>query len=328
MNRFLYRFTYLLCVGIVTFVIAFACSQSNYRNATSPYSLPCRVVQHSRGEACIPPQPKRIVTLDFNSLAVALPLDIKPVAIWVTTEIEDDFRYFKDKADEIEILRSPTGQINLEKLLLLQPDLIIVVSHPVFEGIYKQLTRIAPTIVLPYASIQANWKQRFLAAAKTLEKSEIANNVMNDYERRVKSLREILSRRERSIRASFAFVASGQLVIARKESFAGVILNDLGILNSLFETEGDTNFLADISISEESLAEIDSDIIFISPLRKDDRVFIKRLQKKPLWSKLKAVENKQVYVVDFSVWRGNNVLAAYEVLNDIEKYLVMPGKIY
>lgn len=309
-------------MGIVIFVMTFACSQSNYRNATSPYSLPCQVVQHSRGKACIPPLPKRIVTLDFNSLAVALPLNIKPVATWLTTEIEDDFRYFQDKADEIEIIRSPTGQVNLEKLLSLHPDLIIVVSHPIFEGIYKQLTHIAPTIVLPYAEIQANWKKRFLAAAKTLGKTELAVNVMNDYEGRIKSLRKILSSRKRLLRTSFAFVASGQLVVARQESFAGVILNDLGILNPIFQKSGDPNFLADITISEESLGEVDSDIIFISPLRKDDKLLIERLQRKPLWSKLKAVQNKQVYVVDFSVWRGNNLLAAYEVLNDIEKYLV------
>jgi iron complex transport system substrate-binding protein len=117
---------------------------------------------------------------------------------------------------------------------------------------------------------------------------------------------------------SFAFVAAGRLVITRQQSFAGGILNDIGILNPIFAESGDN----DLPISEELLPKIDSDILFIAPLRKDDYSVIKQLQQKPLWSKLKAVQKNQVYLVDFSVWRGLNILAAQEMLNDLDKYLV------
>lgn len=114
------------------------------------------------------------------------------------------------------------------------------------------------------------------------------------------------------------FVADGQIVITRQKSFAGGILHELGFLNPLFTDSGDN----DLPISEEILPTIDSDILFVAPLKKDDRSVIEKLQQKPLWSKVKAVQNNQVYVVDFSVWRGLNIFAAHEVLNDLEKYLV------
>lgn len=93
----------------------------------------------------------------------------------------------------------------------------------------------------------------------------------------------------------------------------------MGLLNPRFE---DSDATGEILISEEILPEIDSDILFIAPLRKDDNSFIQRLQQKPLWSKLKAVQNNQVYIVDFSVWRGLNILAAHEILNELYKYLI------
>jgi len=94
-------------------------------------------------------------------------------------------------------------------------------------------------------------------------------------------------------------------------------LHDIGILNPIFAESGDY----DLPLSEELLPNIDSDILFIAPLRKDDYSVIKKLQQKPLWSKLKAVQQNQVYIVDFSVWRGLNMLAAYAMLDDLDKYI-------
>jgi iron complex transport system substrate-binding protein len=275
-------------------------------------------VQHARGETCIPLNPQRIVTLDFNSFAAVLALDTKPIATWITTEIEDDFRYFQKKADGVEILRSSSGQINLEKLVLLHPDLIIVISHTVFEKVYKYASQIAPTVVLPWIETRGNWKQQIQDTARILNRTETGIQQINYYNECVNQLKQRISHNHRKIHVSFAFVAAGRLVITRQQSFAGGILNDIGILNPIFAESGDN----DLPISEELLPKIDSDILFIAPLRKDDYSVIKQLQQKPLWSKLKAVQKNQVYLVDFSVWRGLNILAAQEMLNDLDKYLV------
>ncbi|WP_289500383.1 ABC transporter substrate-binding protein [Gloeocapsopsis sp. IPPAS B-1203] len=180
MKILLRRLISLFLLGVLMCTFISACSSSVSQNATNP-KLPnteCRVVQHARGETCIPLNPKRIVTLDFNSLAVVLALNIKPLATWITTEIEDDFRYFKGNADGVEIFRSPSGQPNLEKLLSLKPDLIIVISHPVFEDTYEYVSQIAPTVILPWVETRGNWKQHLKDAARVLERTEVATRRM------------------------------------------------------------------------------------------------------------------------------------------------------
>lgn len=301
--------------GILIFSVL-SCGVNNSLKDSQVSNQDCRVVQHARGETCIPLNPQRIVTLDFNSLAVILALDVKPIATWITTEIEDDFPYFQNKTDDIEVLRNSSGQPNLEKLLSLKPDLILVISHSWFEPIYDKLSQIAPTVILPWEEIKGDWKQHLQEAGRVFDQTEKANQLMDDYDNRIQELKGLMG--DRPPKISFMFVADGQIVITRQKSFAGGILHELGFLNPLFTDSGDN----DLPISEEILPTIDSDILFVAPLKKDDRSVIEKLQQKPLWSKVKAVQNNQVYVVDFSVWRGLNIFAAHEVLNDLEKYLV------
>jgi iron complex transport system substrate-binding protein len=315
-------FISLFLLGFFIFTIIFGYSNHIYDEIINSNSqqqgTECRVVQHVRGESCIPLNPRRIVTLDFNSFAAVLALDIKPIATWITTEIEDDFRYFQGKADGVKILRSSSGQINLEKLVLLHPDLIIVISHPGFAGIYKYVSQIAPTVILPWVETKGNWKQHIQDTAKIFNKTETGIQLINYYNQRVYQLKQTIGNNHPNNHISFAYVAAERLVITRQKSFAGGILHDIGVLNPIFAESGDN----DLTLSEELLPKIDSDILFIAPLRKDDKSVIKRLQEKPIWSKLKAVQQNQVYLVDFSVWRGLNILAAHEMLNDLNKYLV------
>ncbi|MEB3356432.1 MAG: iron-siderophore ABC transporter substrate-binding protein, partial [Synechococcales bacterium] len=198
-----------------------------------------------------------------------------------------------------------------------KPDLIIVISHSVFESVYEYLPNIAPTVILPWEEILGDWQQQTEELAKILKKSDVFTQKMDDYHQRISNLKQSINETG-EIQASFMFVAAGQLVIARENSFAGAILNDLGILNPLFEESG--NF--DLAFSEEILPEIDSDVIFIAPLKRGDRTVIDELRENPLWSQLKAERQNQVYLVDFSVWRGLNFFAAQKVLDDVSKHLI------
>ncbi|MBD2494896.1 iron-siderophore ABC transporter substrate-binding protein [Nostoc sp. FACHB-280] len=316
------HFISLFLCGILTFTLVWFVSQSVTPKVSNSNflqkSVACRVVQHVKGESCIPLNPKRIVTLDFNSFAAVLALDIKPIATWITNEIESDFDYFQGKADGVEIIRSSSGQINLEKLLLLRPDLIIVVSQPFFNRIYQYTSQIAPTVVLPWIETKGNWQQHIQDVANVFQRTQTATELMNKYNQNIHKLKQIINHNQQKIRISFAYVAAGKLVLTRKQSFAGKILEDIGLLNPIFAESGDT----DLAISEEILPKINSDILFIASLRKDDKFVIQKLQQKPLWSKLKSVQQNQVYLVDFSVWRGLNILAAYEVLDQLYQSLL------
>ena len=252
-------------------------------------------------------------------------LNSKPVAAFIGLGDEEP-DYLAGKTEGVEMMYG--SQLNLERVVLLKPDLIIVVSHGSFQGIYNQLSQIAPTVVLPWVETKGDWKQHLQDMAEVLEKTKLATQLLDDYDRRIQELRQALSispaadqkgaassteNRHQPIQISFAFVTNGQLYYSGKD-FADRILDELGLLAPRSTTSG--------IISEETLPEIAGDILFIATYTKNDRSLLEQLQQKPLWSQVKAVQQNQVYLVNINVWRGYNILAAHAVLDEIEKLLV------
>ncbi|QMS88069.1 iron-siderophore ABC transporter substrate-binding protein [Nostoc edaphicum CCNP1411] len=321
MKRFIRRLSYLLCLGIVAFILVCACSPSNYQDATSPTSSAenCRIIKHPMGETCVPLNAQRIVALDILSLGETVALGIKPIAatIWSRTEINSEVPpYLAERIKGIVLHSYSTSQPNLETILQLKPDLIISPSDPSSRGQYQQLSQIAPTVLVPWAEISRDWKQHLKETAKVFDKTEVATQLLNGYSQRVAKLKQRLqNNRLQPFQASFVYVNSGGVYLGMKKSFSGTILNDIGLLSPQ-----SSNNLS-LPISEESFSEIDSDVIFIGCYQKNDCSTLEKLRGKPLWSKVKAVQNKQVFPVDFQSWYGFDFLAAHAVLDDIEKYL-------
>ncbi|MDM9382158.1 iron-siderophore ABC transporter substrate-binding protein [Chlorogloeopsis sp. ULAP01] len=311
----------LFLVGILAVMLIGACSNYTARQPisqlTNPSTSLCRAVQHTRGETCIPLNPQRIMTLDTFILGDVLTLlDVKPIGT-AGTEENYNASYLKGKTEGIELIRSIDGQPSLEKILLLHPDLIIGLSTSRNQAIYQQLSQIAPTVLVPWQEISYDWKQRFQDFAAIFGKTETAKQVLDDYNRRVKGLKQALSDRQQQIRALLSFAYPNGFHIALKNSFPGSILDDVGLLSPSYQIRDEMY----LSISEETLSEIDGDILFIaSPHR--NMYKLEQLQRKPLWFKLKAVQQHQVYLVDHSVWRGYNILAAHAVIDDLFQYLV------
>jgi iron complex transport system substrate-binding protein len=262
------------------------------------------------------------------SLGDMLALNSKPVATFMGAGSEKT-DYLADKTDGVEMIYS--SQPSLEKVVLLNPDLIIVISHSSFDGIYSQLSQIAPTVMLPWRETRNDWKQHLQDVAELLGKTKLATQLLDDYDRRVQELKQALSispaadqtgtasseeNRQQPIQVSFVNVHSGQLYDIGRLDFGNQILNDLGLLAPKTTT---SKFNL---ISEETLPEIAADILFIAAYSENDRSALERLQQKPLWSQLKAVQQNQVYLVNYNVWRGFNILAAHAVLDDIEKLLI------
>ncbi|WP_289792475.1 iron-siderophore ABC transporter substrate-binding protein [Chlorogloeopsis sp. ULAP01] len=323
-----------LFLSLLTVAIVSACSSTVVDRSemltAKLTSTPCRVVQHIRGETCIPLNPQRIIALSQTDLGHLLALNSKPVGAFLQYESVDNMLYLGEKRDGVELMYG--SQLNLEQVVLLHPDLIIVISYGTFNGIYNQLSQIAPTVVLPWMETKGDWKQHLKDVARVLEKTELATQLLNDYDHHVQNLKQVLSvssaadhkgaastkeSRQQPIRASLLYISGGQLRYTRK-TFGNRILDELGLLKPISGILDIPNSM----ISEETLPEIDSDILFIATYSDNDRSVLKQLQRKPLWFKLKAVQQNQVYFVNSKVWYGFNILAAHAVLDDIEKYLV------
>ncbi len=73
---------------------------------------------------------------------------------------------------------------------------------------------------------------------------------------------------------------------------------------------------------------IDAHIVSIQILDSSNRETLEKLKQKPIWKRLKAVQQGNIYPVDMLTWFESNLLAADAVINDLEKYNDKLSRIY
>ncbi|MGV2831525.1 iron-siderophore ABC transporter substrate-binding protein [Myxosarcina sp. GI1(2024)] len=336
MAKLLFRSISLLFLAVITFVLVLSCTHSNRESEINSQALPkdCVVIQHVMGETCIPQEPKRIVTLNIAVLSNALALGIQPIGATIPyTFSEAPDLYLKDKIQGIEIIPVDGYQVNLEKVLLLEPDLIVSPSTSETRSVYPQISQIAPTVLLPFQEISGDWKQHFFEIAVLFDKIELAEELMNEYYLRIEDLKQKIdddfcptSLKQASIKdchqqLRVLFVEGielGSFDVRGRGSFPGSILDDMGF---------QTHESASTSFSIEYWPQLESDILFIGTIQTDeygisDLQELAQVREMPLWNQLEAVQKDRVYVVNRSVWYGSNILAAYAALDDIERSLL------
>ncbi|WP_066382049.1 iron-siderophore ABC transporter substrate-binding protein [Anabaena sp. CA = ATCC 33047] len=313
----------LLLLITLTFIIITGCH--NYlppKNQTVKPNLAtskCKVIKHELGESCIPFQPQRIIALDETSMEALLALDLKPIAATQPNIAGSIIPKLGKKAEGIVSL-GKDSQPNIEKMVLLNPDLILGFSLGAEQ--YKLFSQIAPTVTFDY--IQNGWKDTFSSIAKTTGKSEQAQKLLEEYQQRVQKLRTVVNHKLKGKTVSISrFYAGNQFTEFRtKYSFPGSLLLEVGIplpeiQNQLITYENQPL----VSVSLERLDLINADILFIALDPGAEETF-QKYQNSPLWQNLKAVKNQRVYTVDSSYWIFGNILAANAILDDLFTYLV------
>lgn len=309
-----------LLTSIFTAVIIAACRNIAINNDNgkvqtfhSP-SMPCQVVKHEMGETCVPMNPQRIVTLAPVTLATVLALGVKPIG---TTGA--DFPSYLQQVSDIQLL-GEQWQPNFEGILLLKPDLIL--GMPYHRGEYNKLSQIAPTVLFKWNGT-SSWKQHLEDVAEVLNKANQAKSLMQDYKKRLEEFRLKMGDRLQKLQISYIDVLAQAFIWCDvKNSFAGMILEDAGLKRppaQAIVSQGGYIMFGLETIQPNA----DGDVIFTSYWSNEDgKKALERIQNHPLWLKLKAVQQNQVYVVNRHVWRGSNILAAYEVIEDLFKYLI------
>ncbi len=294
-----------------------ACHRASNLSITS--STDCQTIQHALGESCVPVTPQRLVTLSSPTMADAIALGVQPIG---TVSQDFDFKqappYLEGRLQGIEVV-GKEEQPNLEKILSLKPDLIIGLQYD-SEPVYDKLSQISPTVLDDWRGYPS-WKEHFDFVAQALGKTEAARQIWSQYDQRIQVLRKALGSAYSDTEISFVRVCCGNWATDVKNSFSGTILEDVGLSRppaQNIEVEDGLVFL-----SEEALTQFDGDVIFlVVNTDQDSADALEQLRQKPLWQKLKAVQQGKVYPVNFAAWRGGNPLAADAVIDDLFKYLV------
>lgn len=326
MFKGIYRFTTVFLLASLAVFLISAC---NFRVSNHPPSLSkvssianCRVIQHIMGETCVPKNPQRIVTLSADTLGNILALGVKPIGSANEFLKEGEFYPYFSEAETQGITTVGKPEYpNLERLLLLKPDLIIGWGGYTPQAIYPLLSRIAPTVLYNWQN--NTWKENFNFIADVLGEKEAAQSAWIDYEKRIQKLQTTLGNRYTNKKVSFVFTHPNGIGSAANNSFLGSIIKDVGLQRPKSQDiVVDWGFML---FSEEELEKVDGDVLFVAKYN-DDR-FLYQLKQKPLWRTLKAVQQNNVYPVTDSAWYGQNMTAAKVVIDELFKYLVSSTEI-
>lgn len=272
----------------------------------------CRMISHTLGETCVPLFPQRVVTL--THLDNALAVGIKPIGAATKNDNQISTLLPKQAAgiENVGLL----GEPNLEKLVQLKPDLILA-AYP--RPNYEQLSAIAPTVFFwDQDPVYQHWQDMFRAYAEALGKTQVANNILSDYQQRTVELVAALGDRLSTTEISIVNFWASDVRLYLKQSFAGQILEDIGLPRPPAQ---DKDKWSTEHLSLEAIPQMAGDVIFLT-LGGHEKSKLNQFIQHPLWTQLEAVQNNQVYEVNGEVWvGGETAIGANLVLDDLFQYL-------
>lgn len=312
----------LMLVGCSTDKQSSLSSTSNHQSHNTDQTIDhtdTRIIHHAMGTTRITGTPRRIVVLTNEATDSILALGVKPIGAvqsWTGTPYYDYI--------QAELLEVPTVgdelQPNLERIVSLQPDLIIG-SKLRQRRVYEQLSAIAPTVFSE--TIGATWKENLRLYAEALNREAEAEAVLTKWDQRIADFRTKMGNRLAQEVSLVRFLPDA-VRIYYQGSFPGQILEDVGLNRP--STQDKEDFADEISI--EQIAAVEGDILFYFTFASNDRNEIDQATgveqqwlNHPLWQKLEVVQNGNAHAVSDVIWTtAGGVQAANLLLDDLYTY--------
>jgi ferric citrate transport system substrate-binding protein len=265
-------------------------------------------VEDSKGTFSLDYIPQRIVVLELSFVDALAAVGVSPVGI---ADDKDPDRILKEIRDEIGAWTSvgTRSQPSLETISALKPDLIIadISRH---EGVYADLQKIAPTLILP--SRRANYEENLQATAiigKAIGKDQEMQarlkkhaQVMSDFAQQLPAGKEV----------QFGVARDDALFLHTADSYAGGVIRALGLKNANTGRSDD----AYRQTSLEQFLAVNPDYFIVGNYVTPS--IIDKWKKEPLWSVLKAAKNHHIYSVNPNTWsRCRGIISAETMGQDL-----------
>lgn len=251
-------------------------------------------VEDMKGTVEIPADPQRVV--DVSGSADELIILGVPFVGSANTSMFDGVtvpanlqEYFTENGVEtVGNYSGSVGELNLEKIAELEPDLIIMnIRH---EKVYDQLKEIAPTVMLDDDMNYVNWKGRFQQLGEWFGKEDVVEDWLADYEVKAKEFGDQV----RAVTGDETFavieknsVRTGSYYVYSTGGPGELVYDTMGLPASSgvpVDVWGEV-------VDAEYFANIDADHIFFF----SDDGTIGDTGDLPSWQNLKAVQNGNVY---------------------------------
>lgn len=317
-----------LKVTVVLFILSLVgCTGLNPAPPSSTVNTPSqavevagvRTIHHAMGATQITGTPQRIVVLTNEATDSILSLGVTPVGAVKSWAGDPYYDYIQAEMVEVPIV-GDEFQPNLERIVSLQPDLII--GSKVRQGqFYTQLSAIAPTVFSE--TIGATWQDNLRLYAKALNREAEAEAVLAEWDERVADFKTKMGEKL-SQEVSLVRFLPDMVRIYYKDSFPGQILEEVGLSRPASQNKDE--FADAISMEQITLAE--GDILFYFTLESGDRNELDQATaveqqwlNHPLWQKLEVVQKGNAHAVSDITWTtAGGIQAANLLLDDLYKY--------
>lgn len=241
---------------------------------------------------------------------VLLALDTKPIGIanadtmfnlWEAYQSFVEEQTFTDIGD----VRSPS----LEKILELKPDLILAASG-VHDQLYDQLSAIAPVVYLNQRAMSTDQELAVTEISKVLGKEQQGKALLEEVSKKITDGREALKN----------FTAKGETVVFTsvntKEEF-WIYGKNIAPTNPEhgLGIKVPQNYPEDMTkeVSMEGMSVLNPDHLFIfldkSGITMSEEEFLKSYEESAVWKNINAVKNKNIYIVDRSLFAQDAPIA-------------------
>lgn len=273
--------------------------------ATAPAAAPAAdaafpvTIGHKFGSTEIAAAPSRVVALGFNDQDAILALGVQPVAVryWFGDEARQVWPWAEAALAGAApaVLNMPFGELNVEAIAALQPDLIVGVSAGFTAEEYATLSQIAPTVAQSdaYVDFGVPWQEQTRVIGQALGRAERAEELVAATEARFAELRAQHPEFDGATAVIAAPAADGQFYFSGPQHERQRVLSSLGFALPAELTEiADDAFYG--TISGERLDLLDADVLIwtASPAERAT------IEANPVYQQLDAVREGRVIWLD------------------------------
>jgi iron complex transport system substrate-binding protein len=204
----------ILCAALAALAVS-GCEATDTDDP--PENVRSLKVQHALGQTRVPGEADRPVALYPSELDSAVALGAGPAGA-TTLDGRDAFpRYLGEATGSVEPV-GPVARPDLERIATLEPD-VILAGKQSHERLYPKLKQVAPTVVLDE---KVDWKPNLRQDGEALGRSDQAERLLIDYDRRAARVRRLLSGR-----ATPQLPAEARRGLSRP--FIASVLDDVGL---------------------------------------------------------------------------------------------------
>ncbi len=266
----------------------------------------CHWVEHAMGRSCVPHRVRRLVVLDTGELDISVGLGHLPVATTYPYQINHLPDYIP--ADQTPISVGLNSEPDLERILQLQPDLILG-SRSVHGHLYPILSRIAPTVLSE--RIGVSWRDNLQLFARALQQEQKASDWLTGFEQQCQRINALYRQKGRPT-VSVVRSMQDHVRLYLQDTFIHTLLAQCGIRRP--ENQDIKGFATRLR-SPAQIRQLEGELILLSEYSPELGSMIRQWQGTGFWSLLKG----RIVPVDDHYWMlGIGPLAAEQVLHDLE----------